>query len=445
MKKLFIILFFIFPILTNAQISYGLNYDDTDNTFIPIQAFALSGTANNFNSVGLSINFLELGFSLLSIQTIQIPLVERSTGTGHFGNVYWALWENGLFLEGGTNVASGTIERVDIPLDTDFTSTNTPYVTLEIPSTSLGGELGTYLYFWRDIAPSGQGNGNYGFIKNNETSSDTSPAHHIGTKACGSSCNYLSWSSSTTVLSTYDIGDIPVLFSQEAIPEQIGNINIISPENATTTASTTIDIEIQYTEATDYTALVYKIYNILTFENLVEYRIIPIGTATGTYSVSTTLDIGNYKIESYLIDIDNNQSPITTNTFSVVENPLGEIFGFDNLNYDEITGLATTTCSISNISGCFQNALVFAFYPSPSALQNFGNLKATIEKKAPFGYFLVLTDTIQNLGSTTPVFALASENNITTNLFSPLRTGMTWLLWFVFGFWLYKRLTHLNI
>lgn len=448
MKKLLILLFFITPFITHAQFSYGLDFDDTDYSYLSVVAWPLSGTPQNSNSLGYNIQFVDIGFGLLNIQTIQVPIARRSTPTGsHFGDMHWALWEDGLLLDGGTNIASGTVPLAEIPFDTDWSSTNTPYTTLSIPSTSLGGNEGTFLFFWRDQAPSGQGNGNLGLMVNNSTSVNTSPYHHIGNEPCGAGCNYTSWQSTSTLNSNFNAqGDIPILFSQEALPEIVSDVNIVLPENATNTASTTFDIQIDWTGGDNYTALVYKIYNVLTFKALTEFRVIPIGTATGTYNGGTTLEIGNYEIESYLIDENEIQGTSDTNTFSVIENPLGEIFGFDTTNFDDIQGLATTTCGITNLTGCFQNALVFAFYPSQSALQNFGNLIDEIETKPPFGYFTILTSSIEDLdGSTTPAFILATENNIYTNIFNPIRTGVTWLLWFVFGIWLYKRLTNIKI
>ena len=230
----------------------------------------------------------------------------------------------------------------------------------------------------------------------------------------------------------------------------LGTTVINSPIHGTSTASTTFDIIISYdNSAGDYTHLSYEIYSTTIFRNLVEFDTIAVGAVSDVYIASTTHDIGNYTIEAFLYNdtLEEKDLPVASVDFSVIENPLGDIIGIDPDDPDAgLTGLATTTCSLTNLSGCFQNALIVTFYPSDSSLNRFGNLKETIEKKPPFGYFTLLTDTLSGLdASTTPAYALASEANIQTNIFDPLREGVKWIIFFIFGVWLYKRMTHIRV
>lgn len=237
-----------------------------------------------------------------------------------------------------------------------------------------------------------------------------------------------------------------VFFGDEVQTEDI--LYILYPENATTTASTTIDLIFQYNNVNGlYSEVDYVIKNNYTFLNTVQQGYFSIDSNEGFLYASTTLEAGTYQIEAYLFNpITQAVQSYVVNNFTVYQSILPDIIGFDPIDYDTITGLATTTCSFSNISGCFQNALVLVFYPSQDALTNFENLKETISKKAPFGYFTLLTGILDNFSeSATPVFALEEEDNITSNIFDPLRTGMTWILWIVFGLWLYKRITHIDV
>lgn len=227
------------------------------------------------------------------------------------------------------------------------------------------------------------------------------------------------------------------------------NPTIQSPLDNVITASTTVDIELIFNnELGLYNQVVYSISD--KFITIQEFSTSSFNIIAEIGFASTTeiLPEGTYFIEAYLFNSINNtvQYPITRHEFNVISSPYPEFIGFDPDDFSSILGLATTTCNFSNIAGCFQNALIFAFFPSPDSLERFGTLKDELATKPPFAYIGMLTDAMKNLtGSATPVFVLASEGNIETNIFAPLRTGMTWLLWFVWGFWLYNRVRKMTI
>lgn len=109
--------------------------------------------------------------------------------------------------------------------------------------------------------------------------------------------------------------------------------------------------------------------------------------------------------------------------------------------------LATTTCDIGNISGCFQNALVWAFSPPSGSLDTVSNLWSQISHKPPFGYFTVTQGDISALGaSTSPTFVLGQVSGITTYIFDPIDTALAALWWAIFGVWFFfNRLRHIQI
>ena len=68
-----------------------------------------------------------------------------------------------------------------------------------------------------------------------------------------------------------------------------------------------------------------------------------------------------------------------------------------------------TTCSITDIAGCMQNALVFLFYPSSASLSQFNGLYNQFIHKPPFGYIVAIQSTLQNVNiSGTSAFTLQS-------------------------------------
>jgi len=103
-------------------------------------------------------------------------------------------------------------------------------------------------------------------------------------------------------------------------------------------------------------------------------------------------------------------------------------------------------CSISNITGCIKNALIWAFYLPQQSLDNWNLLKSKLETKAPFGYFAVAKNSINQLSATsTSAFNVTIPKHIQDYFFTPVYTGIASILWFFFLFHFYKRLKHITI
>ena len=111
------------------------------------------------------------------------------------------------------------------------------------------------------------------------------------------------------------------------------------------------------------------------------------------------------------------------------------------------SGLATSTCDITNLSGCFQNALVWAFLPPSGSLDVITGLWGTISAKPPFGYFTQTQSEISGIGaSTTPTFALGQVTGIQTYIFDPIDEALAALWWAIFGIWFFfNRVRHMEI
>lgn len=260
-------------------------------------------------------------------------------------------------------------------------------------------------------------------------------------------------------------------------------IQVTAPTQGTSTPSTTLDIGADYNIGTDLAqysldgSLPQQIGIRLTLLNTATNQTISLGidyaiaTSTGTHSYATTTTqiAGDYTLIAELVGNYGTISPPsgctpfppfttcdTTTNINVLATSLPPItFALDNGTFPLIgfqvgsttsrNGLATTTCSITQIGGCFQNALAFLFYPSPNALDGYATIWENIKNKPPFGY---VTITIASLGgfgaSSTPAFTFPVLPLMDT-IFTPLRTGIGALLWLLFGVMFYKRLRHLDI
>lgn len=103
-------------------------------------------------------------------------------------------------------------------------------------------------------------------------------------------------------------------------------------------------------------------------------------------------------------------------------------------------------CGITSLTGCFKNAIIWAFYPTQETLDNWNSLLTTIQTKAPVGYFFMTRDSISGLSATsTKAFNVVIPSSLKTYIFNPFDTGIAAILWFFFIFNFYKRLKTITI
>src|SRR3990170_3507397 len=125
---------------------------------------------------------------------------------------------------------------------------------------------------------------------------------------------------------------------------------------------------------------------------------------------------------------------------------LNEYYSTTTVQYNYLSGYATTTCGITNITGCFQNALAFLFFPSQSVINQYQSLYDTVKEKPPFGYVFVYVIALQSLtGTASSTVSLQIEDNIQDNIFTPLRTALSTILWLLFAIWFYNRVRKIDI
>jgi len=103
-------------------------------------------------------------------------------------------------------------------------------------------------------------------------------------------------------------------------------------------------------------------------------------------------------------------------------------------------------CSISSITGCFKNAIIWAFYPTQSTIDNYNNFVALIKTKPPVGYFYAVQGNLNNLSATsTGKFSLVIPDAIRIYIFNPVDAAIAGLIWFFFITHFYHRLKHITI
>lgn len=184
------------------------------------------------------------------------------------------------------------------------------------------------------------------------------------------------------------------------------------------------------------------------------------GTIVDVYGTTTA---GLYSgFGAIIIPSDPATSGITTLTFQLVSGDKSRIFDSRSIYVDlsantqvgstgstGASGSASvcyTSCSVSNVGGCFQNALAFIFCPSQNSLDIFSSLITTIQSKPPVGYFFVVKNNLANLAtSSTPQFTITIPKHIKDYLFNPFDLAISGILWFFFAVHFYKRLKIITV
>ena len=92
------------------------------------------------------------------------------------------------------------------------------------------------------------------------------------------------------------------------------------------------------------------------------------------------------------------------------------------------------------------NVMKFLFYPSGGIMNNFQSLYTDIQNKPPFGYYSKIKLVLEGIStSTTSTYTFADiSGSLSNTLFNPLRTGISWLLYLMFGFWIFHRARHIE-
>ena len=103
-------------------------------------------------------------------------------------------------------------------------------------------------------------------------------------------------------------------------------------------------------------------------------------------------------------------------------------------------------CGITNLGGCFQNALCAIFCPSQGSLAIFTSFITVIQSKPPAGYFYIIKNNLNNIStSTNPTFTLTIPQHFKDIVFTPFDIAISSILWFFFGINFYKRLKHITV
>ena len=277
----------------------------------------------------------------------------------------------------------------------------------------------------------------------------TAPANIFGSGVATTTGCWLGDDGNGTLRTCADSGlDYPFM----VLNEFTGNttvLEILEPTAGTTTATTTVNVVVDLFNNGNADVITLFVDNRVTNQQVPIFPFdFSITAGFVTFDTDIELPTGSYTLRAVLFNTvtGSQHGNVERVDFNVISNEFLEVFGVDITDVDDLITLATTTCSITNLSGCFQNALVFAFVPAESSFDRFITLKDQLINKPPFGYFALLADGLSGLNATSSsAFTLATEDNITNVIFDPIKTGLSWLLFVFFGVWLYKRVVTIQL
>ena len=126
--------------------------------------------------------------------------------------------------------------------------------------------------------------------------------------------------------------------------------------------------------------------------------------------------------------------PVSSSTSDITLIPF---VACDNLKPANILDVA------GGVQYAFCNISHWLFFPSSISLAKFQGLGDTFQTKAPFAYFYTIAGGFDSLSPTsTPAFSLnaSSTGALNTSIFQPIKIGLTWILWLMFGIFCIKRI-----
>lgn len=181
-------------------------------------------------------------------------------------------------------------------------------------------------------------------------------------------------------------------------------------------------------------------------------------TGTTTTSTTTAVITPSYVLNASLDQFDNTlaaslgypDDSIDYNGYKVNFDATSTIISSITLDYtatlQALLNYPEYECSITSLTGCFKNALIFLFYPTADTIVNYYKLLDLVQSKPPVGYFTLVKSNINNLSATsTKAFNVVIPSSLKTYIFSPFDIGIGAILWFFFIMNFYKRLKHITI
>lgn len=106
---------------------------------------------------------------------------------------------------------------------------------------------------------------------------------------------------------------------------------------------------------------------------------------------------------------------------------------------------STTDADFGIVGNYFRDLYLWLLKPQQASFNQFNGLQGIVQQKAPFAYFYLVKTALSSFNaSSSPAFTLTSMSSVNNNIFNPIKTGLTWILWIIFAFWVIRNIRDLN-
>lgn len=92
-----------------------------------------------------------------------------------------------------------------------------------------------------------------------------------------------------------------------------------------------------------------------------------------------------------------------------------------------------------------RDLLQFLFVPNTASTARFAELKDRIMQRVPFGYPSLVLEAIKGIGATTTAQYELPQADTARVVFDPMRTGISWLIYGVWGFLMFRRVKNIQL
>jgi len=377
-----------------------------------------------------------------------------------------------------SDIAPHILANVDFSLPNSVS-----YVQLDLSNYNVSLPFDGYLYFWFMSTYNDYNNCVNGSLYGHNGSDYNSPSAVLGGNYSGS--NDITQRISYFFNAWYGGDRVKLdLYTSPLIPPAF--INIIKPQNQTVItnqASTTPPYRFEFwgvdyylpDAATGTTATLFLDYSSFP-DDKIKYQEQFINLPIDDYTISTStqfyfgktyfLPNGDYKAKAY---IQYQLAGTTTQAIIYSDDVFFTISEAGGISYSTST---TSTIPIpnfedictapqggfldyptQNITYALCKVFSYLFIPNQEQQQNiqnrFSGFQDIIKSKPPLGYFYKIKDALnQNIttsNATTTQILNTSTTQAFSAVFSPLKTGLNWVLWLAAGSWVFIKIKNLNI
>jgi hypothetical protein len=250
----------------------------------------------------------------------------------------------------------------------------------------------------------------------------------------------------------------------------------IAPPPPAQSTIQTLDFQTRFTDASVTGASSSVTFNIDYFLNTPEYTptsrpdiiavtisgdtdqdfqqrlITPLITGTSTKSIVSQLvhADGRYSAGIYFKNLNTNDITFRQTGISIVYTVNGGVvdtFFIESISDGRTisTDIIYQDCSITNIYGCFVNALTFVFVPTDGIFNKFTTLYDQIDTKPPFGYVTSILDALGGVSTNAaPAFTFGNIPFVNA-IFDPLKLLLAIGLWAIYAMFFMGRLSRIDI